>query len=60
MSDEINGVLANLLEPVGPKHQEWHPLGNNKSWAVLGYNAFDVGPVLFAHLKKLPGDLNIP
>ena len=61
MSGEVARILGNLIEPVGPKHQELHPIAPGKSWAILRYNVPppDTKPVLFSHLKRLSPDFEV-
>lgn len=61
MNGEVARILGNLIEPVGPKHQELHPIAPGKSWAILRYNVPppDTKPVLFSHLKRLSPDFSV-
>ncbi len=61
MNGEVARILRNLIEPVGPTHQELHPIAPGKSWAILRYNVPppDTKPVLFSHLKRLSPDFEV-
>lgn len=61
MKNGIAEIVGNHLEPVGPKHQELHPIAPGKSWAILRYNVPppDTKPVLFSHLKRLSPDFSV-
>lgn len=61
MAENVTDILRNLLEPVGPTHQELHPIAPGKSWAILRYNVPppDTKPVLFSHLKRLSPDFSV-